>query len=48
MYIYDISHHSMRGETGSISWGYIDGERKACGFHGVWEWIFRDNHHIDV
>ena len=40
MYIYDISHHIMSGETGSITKGSVHG--------GVWVWIFRDDHHIDV
>ena len=38
----------MRGETGSISKSCIHGELKSCDFHRVWEWIFRDDHHIDV
>ena len=48
MYIYDISHHIMRGETGSITINTTHGERKSCDFNSVWEWIFCDDHHIDV
>ena len=35
---FDISHHIMLGEIGSITPNYIHGERKSCEFTSVMCW----------